>query len=117
MEFPDLKIEPIAKLLRDLIFDKGSDMESYNIEVWFIIVALFLISFNWRWFGRKLDANIERGTQRLKDLDRTTEENTDAQIETAREVKALRRQISRITLNIENKNLKIERRYDDDDIV
>lgn len=114
MEFPDLKIEPIAKFLHQLANGDGQMTGGVNVEVWFIIIGLFMISFTWRNFGKKFGATMEATTQRIKDLDRTTEENTDAQIETARELKVIKRQISRLTVEVKGKSLKVVERMDYD---
>lgn len=102
MEFPDLKIDAIAEFLLRYMRQGGEAVEGINhidIQAWFIIIGIFMISWSFRNHGKKVDvANI-----RAADLDRTVDENTDSLIEVRREMRLLNQNIGNLADAIEKK--------------
>lgn len=85
MEFFDLKVEWIFDFLMELVHGQeegGGSMEITGklIQGWMIVIALFLISWNWWRGGKKLDAH----TMRVQDLNKNIDDLTDALVEKIR---------------------------------
>lgn len=102
MEFPDLKIDAIAEFLLRYIRRGGEVVDGINhvdIQAYFIIIGIFMISWSFRNHGKKVDV----GNIRAADLDRTVDENTDSQIEVRREMRLLNQKIDRLTDEINKK--------------
>ena len=102
MEFPDLKIEWQARFFEELLRGDRSEkvvggLSHIDIQAYMIIAALFLISFTWRWYGKKTD----KATMRLEDINRTMDEFTDSTLETRREMREQNKNLEILNRNIE----------------
>lgn len=103
MEFPDLKIDGLANFFKQLLTrGDGVDGAAVDIQAYFIIIALFMISFAFRSHGKKID----KGTIRCDDLDRTIDENTDAMIDLKREIRILNKNFERYNDDAINKKFQ-----------
>lgn len=81
METPDVKVHRSASYLADLAKD--------DFDLLLIMCALFLISATLY----MLKNAVSKGSVRVERFDRTQEENTDAMIDTANEIRGLRTDI------------------------
>jgi hypothetical protein len=81
--------------------DKMDGINHVDVQAYFIIIGIFMISFSFRWFGNVVKKLIFRNEEGEKALD----ENTDSIIDTRREIRHMNR-------NTENLNRNIERLID-----
>ena len=102
MEFFDLKFEWLVQFFQELLRGDRSDkvigdLSHIDIQAYMIIIALFLISFTWRWYGKKTDKAILR----LQDINRTMDEFTDSTLETRREMRDQNKNLENLNRNVE----------------
>ena len=80
MEWPDLKIEPIAEYIKDLTRKGGEAVDGFNLDVWFIIIALFTIAF----FLKRHGKSVDKTNDRLKSNNENLDNHTDSIIDNTR---------------------------------
>ena len=110
MEFPDLKIEWIVDFLRRYIDRENvggpavDGITHIDIQAYLIITALFLISFSWRWWGKKVD----KLTTRMEDFNKNLDDYTDSSIENSRAIRENARSLNENTLALRDLAKAIE---------
>ena len=94
MEFPDLKIDALAEFFKRYLVreDTVDGITMVDIQAYFIIIGLFMISFAFRSHGKKID----KAAIRAADLDRTLDEVTDAVIDTKKEMRQVNKNLERM---------------------
>jgi len=93
VEFPDLKIDALAEFFkRYLVREDVDGITMVDVQAYFIIIGLFMISFAFRSHGKRIDKHAIR----TADLERTLDEVTDAVIDMKKEMSETNKNLERV---------------------